>query len=159
MSQFAEPQPGLLPAEQRVPMAAPVVLDTNIVLDLLLFQDPATQPLRAALDTNALQWIATTPMRDELARVLTYPYILKSLAHHQRSAVDVLAGFDAQAQLTTVAPRASAICKDPDDQIFIDLAVTQRAHLLSKDKAVLCMKKRLLALDVSVATAINLIAV
>ena len=159
MSQAAVPQPSQLPADQRVPKAALVVLDTNIVLDLLLFQDPATLPLRAALDAHGLQWIATVPMRDELARVLTYPYIVKSLAHHQRSAADVLAGFDARAQLTAVASRTSAVCKDPDDQKFIDLAVAHRARLLSKDKAVLCMKKRLLALEVSVAAAINLIAV
>jgi len=140
-------------------VAAPVVLDTNIVLDLLLFQDPATLTLKAALGEHRLQWIATTPMRDELARVLSYPYIVKSLLHHGISAAEVLAGFDAQAQLIAVAPRASAVCKDPDDQKFIDLAVAHHAHLLSKDKAVLCMKKRLLALDVPVSIAINLIAV
>lgn len=140
-------------------MAAPVVLDTNIVLDLLLFQDPATLTLKAELAGNRLQWIATVPMRDELARVLTYPYIVKSLQHHHISADEVLAGFDAQVVSAEVAPRASAVCKDADDQKFIDLAVAHRARLLSKDKAVLCMKKRLLALDVSVATAINTIAV
>jgi putative PIN family toxin of toxin-antitoxin system len=132
-----------------------VVLDTNIVLDLLLFQDPATTKLKADLTEGRLQWIATTPMRDELARVLTYPYIVKSLAHHQRSAAEVLAGFDAQAQITAVAPRASAVCKDADDQIFIDLAVAHQALLLSKDKAVLCMKKRLLALSVKALIAIE----
>lgn len=155
MSLAADPLPAQLPAGQHVPLAAPVVLDTNIVLDLLLFQDPATLPLRAALEAQRLQWIATTPMRDELARVLTYPYIVKSLAHHQRSAVEVLVGFDAQAQITVVAPRASAVCKDADDQKFIDLAVVHQALLLSKDKAVLCMKKRLLALSVKALTAIE----
>lgn len=132
-----------------------MVLDTNIVLDLLLFQDPATLPLRAALDAQRLRWVATTPMRDELARVLTYPYIVKSLVHHQRSAAEVLVGFDAQAQITAVAPRASAVCKDADDQKFIDLAVVHQALLLSKDKAVLCMRKRLLALSVKALTAIE----
>lgn len=126
--------------------AAPsVVLDTNIVLDLLLFQDPATARLKAALTDGHLQWIATAPMRDELQRVLGYPYIVKSLTHHTISAAQVLAGFDAQVKLMAVAPRASAVCKDPDDQKFIDLAVAHRTLLLSKDKAVLCMKKRLLA--------------
>jgi putative PIN family toxin of toxin-antitoxin system len=155
VSQAAETPPSPPPTGQRVPAAAPVVLDTNIVLDLLLFQDPATLPLRAALDTQRLQWLATTPMRDELARVLTYPYIVKSMRHHQCSAAAVLAGFDAQVLITAVAPRASAICKDADDQKFIDLAVVHQALLLSKDKAVLCMKKRLLALSVKALTAIE----
>lgn len=130
------------------------VLDTNIVLDLLLFQDPATARLKAALTDGHLQWIATAAMRDELQRVLGYPYIVKSLTHHAISAAQVLAGFDAQVSLQAVAPRASAVCKDPDDQKFIDLAVAHKALLLSKDKAVLCMKKRLLAHGVLSHTAI-----
>jgi predicted nucleic acid-binding protein len=50
--------------------------------------------------------------------------------------------------------KAVVTCRDPDDQKFIDLAVQHRAVLLSKDKAVLCMKKRLLALDVIAQVAI-----
>jgi putative PIN family toxin of toxin-antitoxin system len=134
--------------------ATSVVLDTNIVLDLFVFKDPATVKLKAALAEGRLQWIATSAMRDELERVLGYPYIVRSLQHHAISAAQVLAWFDAQVRLVAVAPRASAVCKDPDDQKFIDLAVAHKALLLSKDKAVLCMKKRLLALDVPVHIAI-----
>ena len=46
------------------------------------------------------------------------------------------------------------VCKDTDDQKFIDLAAQHRAILLSKDKAVICMRKRLLTLDAHVATAL-----
>ena len=42
-------------------------------------------------------------------------------------------------------------CKDPDDQIFIDLAVAHRARLLSKDGAVQALRKRLAALGVEMA--------
>jgi putative PIN family toxin of toxin-antitoxin system len=131
-----------------------LVLDTNIVLDLLVFQDPATSALQQALRAQSLQWIATVSMRDELARVLAYPQIVKSLAYHTLSAADVLRGFDAQVKLEAVAMKAVVTCRDPDDQKFIDLAVQHRAVLLSKDKAVLCMKKRLLALDVIAQVAI-----
>jgi len=65
----------------------------------------------------------------------------------------VLAQFDRQAQLMAVAPKASVTCRDPDDQKFIDLAVAHRSRLLSKDRAVLCMAKRLLALEVQTSTA------
>jgi putative PIN family toxin of toxin-antitoxin system len=122
-----------------------IVLDTNIVLDLLVFSDPATPPLRAALEAGRLRWIATPSMREELARVLAYPQIVPRLAFYQLSAADVLAAFDRQVQLVEVAPRASMVCKDPDDQKFIDLAVAHRARLLSKDHAVLKLRKRLLA--------------
>lgn len=132
-----------------------IVLDTNIVLDAFVFNDPATQPLKLALAAKKIQWIATKAMRDELARVLGYPKIALRLAFHQRSAVDVLAQFDGQAQWLDAAPKASVTCRDPDDQKFIDLAVAHKSALLSKDRAVLCMAKRLLALDVRASAAIN----
>ncbi len=145
-----------------------LVLDTNIVLDIFVFQDPATEPLRQALADKRWRWIATAPMRDELARVLSYPQIVRRLATHgapitaqATKATDaapawVLAHFDAQMHSVPVAAKASVTCKDPDDQKFIDLAVAEQALLLSKDKAVLCMKKRLLALGVTAQCAIDL---
>ena len=126
-------------------VAQHVVLDTNIVLDLCVFSDPATLPLHAALQSGALQWIATQTMRDELERVLAYPNIAPRLTYYQRTAQDVLAQFDALVALHPVAAKASVTCKDADDQKFIDLAIAHRAILLSKDKAVLCMAKRLAA--------------
>ena len=131
-----------------------IVLDTNIVLDLLVFQDPATQPLQLLLHSGALQWVATAPMRDELQRVLGYRQIVPRLAYYQRSAEEVLAQFDRLVRLHVVSPKAGVTCADPDDQKFIDLAVAHRATLLSKDRAVLCMAKRLLAMGVQVQPAI-----
>jgi len=134
-----------------------VVVDTNIVLDMLVFQDPATQPLIQALVAQQLRWIATPAMREELVRVLAYPQVVKRLQATQPAAsgaLEVLARFDAQVQRVDVAPKAPVTCKDPDDQKFIDLAVLHKARLLSKDKAVLCMKKRLLALGVLAGTAL-----
>jgi len=131
-----------------------IVLDTNIVLDLLVFDDPATPPLKDALDSRRLQWIATPAMREELVRVLAYPHIAARLAHYQLGADAVLAAFDQQVQIVETAPRVSCVCKDPDDQKFIDLAVAHRALLLSKDHAVLRLKRRLLPLGVSAAPAL-----
>jgi putative PIN family toxin of toxin-antitoxin system len=132
-----------------------VVLDTNIVLDAFVFDDPAAHALKHALASNQVQWLATKAMRDELERVLSYAKILPRMAFYKVTAAHVLAQFDGQAMLVDTAPRASAICKDPDDQKFIDLAVSHKALLLSKDNAVLCMKKRLLALSVQAREAIN----
>lgn len=133
---------------------ANIVLDTNIVLDLFVFGDPATVPLREALAQRTQQWIATPAMREELARVLAYPQIVKSLAHHGIAAASVLGQFDAQVHVVDAAPKASVTCKDPDDQKFIDLAVAHGAQLLSKDNAVLCMAKRLQALGVRTDVAL-----
>ena len=131
-----------------------IVLDTNIVLDVFVFNDPATLPLKEALAAQKIEWIATQPMRDELERVLAYPKIVVRLAFYQLSATQVLAQFDGQARIVDVAPKAGVTCTDPDDQKFIDLAVAHTSRLLSKDNAVLRMAKRLLALDVIARTAI-----
>ncbi len=133
-----------------------IVLDTNIVLDLLLFNDPGTQALKLALNSRQIQWLATPAMRDELVRVLAYPRIMARLASYQLDAQQVLAQFDGQARLVEAAAKASVTCRDPDDQKFIDLAVAHKTTLLSKDRAVLCMKKRLSILGVRAQMAMNL---
>ena len=130
-----------------------IVLDTNIVLDAFLFNDPAAEPIRRALANNALDWLVTQPMRDELVRVLAYPKIAARLALYKLSASDVLARFDQHAHIVDVAPKASVTCSDADDQKFIDLAVQHRALILSKDGDVLSMKKRLVAQGIRVQAA------
>jgi putative PIN family toxin of toxin-antitoxin system len=122
----------------------PWVIDTNIVLDLWLFEDPATVPLRAALQSGRITHLATSSMREELARVLTYPHILKRMAKSNTQAQDILQRFDEHLLAAEPAAKAPCTCKDPDDQKFIDLAVAHAVPLLSKDAAILCMKKRLL---------------
>ena len=135
-----------------------IVLDTNIALDLLLFANPASQPLRQLLASRQKHWVATMPMRDELARVLDYPLLAARLLKQQQTASQLLALWDAQVQLQPVAAKAPYTCKDADDQKFIDLAVAHRAPLLSKDRAVLSMAKRLLTLGVVVASGWGAIA-
>jgi predicted nucleic acid-binding protein len=119
------------------------VLDTNIVLDLWVFDEPKAADLRTRVETGTSGWIATAAMREELARVLAYPQIAKRLVHRALPADAVLGHFDRWAQLQPDAPKAPYACKDADDQKFIDLAVQHTAALHSKDAQVLCMKKRL----------------
>ena len=128
-----------------------VVLDTNMVLDLFVFTDPATQALALLLERGALRWIAAPAMRAELARVLTYPHIAARLQAGANTAEAVLAQFDARVTLVPAATKAAFTCKDADDQQFIDLALAHQALLLSKDRAVLCMARRLRSLGVQVA--------
>jgi len=135
-----------------------VVLDTNVVLDLFVFNDPAAQPLKDALLARRLRWLATPAMRDELARVLAYPKIIPRLASCQLSAAAVLAQFDQHVQSVGAAAKAAVTCADPDDQKFIDLAVAHQTTLLSKDKAVLCMTKRLAVIGVRAQRAIDFVA-
>jgi len=128
-----------------------VVLDTNIVLDLFVFADEATAGLCAALEGGALRWLATAEMRGELARVLAYPQIAPRLAHRAITAAEVLARFDRHARIADAAAKAPFTCKDPDDQRFVDLAAAHGAWLLSKDKAVLALARRLARVGAQVA--------
>ena len=120
-----------------------VVIDTNRVLDLWLFDDPQVTALRQVVRGGAVRWLATAAMRGELARVLGYPPIAAQLQRRRRDAAQVLAAFDRWARLMPVAPSSAVRCADPDDQMFIDLAVAWRAGLFSKDGEVLTLGRRL----------------
>ncbi|GAB2607714.1 hypothetical protein GCM10027034_46200 [Ramlibacter solisilvae] len=134
-----------------------LVLDTNVVLDLFVFDDQAARALHQRLHAGEVKWLATAAMREELARVLVYPQIAARLAAGGLGAEGVLAQFDRFACLAEAPQAAPVACTDGDDQKFIDLAVAHRATLLSKDAAVLKLRKRLVALDVGVAPALSLL--
>jgi len=129
------------------------VLDTNVVLDLLVFGDKSTDALKQMLALGRLRWLATSAMRQELARVLAYPQIERRLAEPGLAAQTVLNLFDRQSQAVPAAPRAPLTCEDPDDQMFVDLAVANRCLLISKDQAVLKLKRHLLSYGVQVTCA------
>jgi predicted nucleic acid-binding protein len=92
-------------------------------------------------------------MRDELERVLAYPKIMSRMAFYKVSSDSVMQQFDKTVTLVESAPKAAWVCKDPDDQKFIDLAVQHQTQLFSKDRAVLCMAKRLQSAGVLVHLA------
>ena len=121
----------------------PLVIDTNIVLDLLVFQDEKMQPLLADIEQGVVRWLATQPMRDELERVLDYATVQPRMHWHGLTSSQVLAQFDALINTVAVADKVPVTCGDADDQKFLDLAACHRATLISKDKLVLKCRKRL----------------
>ena len=129
-----------------------LVIDTNIVLDLLVFEDPAVVPLRDAVHQGHVVWLATAAMRDEFERVLGYAQIARRLVARNLPGPELLAQFDRWSRPVPPVARAPVRCGDPDDQIFVDLAVAHQAHLLSKDALVLRLRKRLAALGVVVSS-------
>lgn len=127
-----------------------LVIDTNRVLDLWLFDDPAVDTVRAQICGGQARWLATAAMRAELAEVLNYPGLVRQLQRRGRAADAVLAAFDRWARPADPAPPAPVRCRDGDDQIFVDLAVHWRATLLSKDHEVCVLAPRLAPLGVVV---------
>lgn len=115
-----------------------LVVDTNVWLDWLIFDDARVRPLAVALRARRVSAIATPPMLDELEAVLARPGF--ALAADQREAM--LARVRAAVRLSAPAPDCRLPCTDPDDRKFIDLAVAQRADwLLSRDKALLRLRR------------------
>lgn len=114
-----------------------------MVLDWLLFRNPACSLLEARIQVQQIRWVASVEMRDELAHVLArgmlddwHPGESKLWAHWDRYCV----------LASPRAPTGDASrmrCTDPDDQKFIDLALAHGARwLLSRDRAVLKLARR-----------------
>ena len=132
------------------PLDAPprITLDTNVVLDWLVFRNPAVLPLVAAIEADRVQWVACASMRNELARTLGYDNLVHWAPDRERA----LATFDAHARLLPHPATLPALrCNDPDDQVFLDLAVEAGARwLLSHDRALLRLARRARGLGVAV---------
>jgi uncharacterized protein len=118
-----------------------VVLDTNIVLDWLIFEDGGMPELMAALNERRFTIATNADCIDELKRVLNYP-IFKLTEAEQEIALAKYLEFT-----TIIEPRASLLgrvprCRDNDDQKFLELAAhAGAAALISKDNAVLGLHK------------------
>ncbi|HEY5851313.1 MAG TPA: putative toxin-antitoxin system toxin component, PIN family [Lysobacter sp.] len=121
-----------------------IVLDTNVCLDLFVFDDPRVAALRSALAAGDVLAVTDDECRDEWLRVLAYPQL--RLDEAARSAA--IATFDAQVQrlplpAATVPDGALPRCADPDDQKFLRLAFASGARwLLSRDDALLVLARR-----------------
>lgn len=123
-------------------MSLQLVLDTQVWLDWLHFEDPRCAVLAERHAVGAVRLIADPAVRDEWQRVLGYA----TFALDARSREVLLDDFDRRCTLLQAAEpnRALPRCKDPDDQPFIDLAVRGGAGaILSRDRALLALDRRL----------------
>jgi putative PIN family toxin of toxin-antitoxin system len=123
-----------------------LVLDTNIWLEWLVFEDPGIVPIRNAVGTGRVEVYVDAVCEEELARVLARGFAKRTL--------------DAQAQAACIAqcrrlakridgglPQAERAklpaCRDPDDQKFLEAALAAGAQfLITKDRELLEVGKR-----------------
>lgn len=131
-----------------------LVIDTNVTLDLLLFNSQIAAPLLTAVDDGRALWLTAAYCRDELSRVLTYPEF--RLEEHrqqeirQRYASLTAAGDMPSRSTSETALRPLPKCRDPDDQPFLELAVAAGADLLiTRDRQLLRLKKRIALLGLA----------
>ena len=118
-----------------------LVLDTQVWLDWLVFDDPGIRPVRNAVSLKRAQVLIDAACEAELVRVLAYDL--------GRRSIDAAAQAAALAQCRRLATRLDVPlspgaraglprCSDPDDQKFLECAAAARADLLvSKDRALL----------------------
>lgn len=130
-----------------------VVLDTNTVLDWLVFGDAPAGLVGAAIREGRLKWLASPRMLAELQAVLRRP-----LSERWNLARERALTIDAGELITLCAEPAVAsarlLCRDPADQVFIDLARTHSpAILLTRDRALLTLRRRATAFGVVIANA------
>ena len=126
-----------------------LVLDTNVVLDCLVFCDSATRDLTAAIEARRVQALVHQHALDELERVLAYPQCRLALTE-QRQVLDrylaaaTLAPMpDGFSRDTLLLPPGFPHCRDRDDEPFLALAYHTRADgLVTKDKAVLKLRRK-----------------
>ncbi|HEX5373210.1 MAG TPA: PIN domain-containing protein [Aquabacterium sp.] len=115
-----------------------VILDTNALLDWRVFKDPAAHPIAEAILAGRMRWLACPSMEQEWHQVWPRSY----LKPWQPEPMLTLTVFQ-HATLVDEPPRGPLRCKDPDDQVFIDLALhTQARWLFTKDAALLKLARR-----------------
>lgn len=119
-----------------------LVLDTNVCLDLFVFHDPRWALLRSALEKGDVEAVTREDCRMEWNIVLNYKHLPLDDVSRAQSATQ----FDTL--ISCIAPVLRAdiilpICRDRDDQKFLQLACDAYADvLITKDKALLKLARR-----------------
>ncbi|HTP62692.1 MAG TPA: putative toxin-antitoxin system toxin component, PIN family [Burkholderiales bacterium] len=123
-----------------------LVLDTNIWLDWLVFQDTGIAHIRQLQGARHLEICIDAVCEAELVRVLGYPFGKRQLNGTEQAAAiarcrRIVTRVDAAAPAGDRA-RLPA-CRDPDDQKFLEAALAARADwLITKDRALLDLARK-----------------
>lgn len=142
-----------------------VVLDTNVVLDWLLFDHFSVHPLRDRIRDGRVVVLTYPGAVTELRRVLGY----RQFELDEMRQADVIARYYAQAHFVPDTervrieamelPKGFPRCRDPDDNHFLALAYHAKvAALVSKDKRVLKCRRRALAFGFTILNVPQAIA-
>lgn len=118
-----------------------VVLDTQVWLDWLVFDDPGVATLREAHAAGRVEIVIDAECEAELVRVLGY-----DLGRHSLDATGRWCCLERARALASriaqVPDAALPACRDPDDQKFVSLARFARAAwLITRDGALLEMAR------------------
>ena len=118
-----------------------IVLDTNVCLDLFVFNDPRWDGLLAALESGTVEAITRADCRDEYLVVLHYKHLPLDDTSRPLSAER----FDRLIKVVAPEPKPVRlpVCTDKDDQKFLEVARDAAAEILiTKDKALLKLARK-----------------
>jgi putative PIN family toxin of toxin-antitoxin system len=126
-----------------------LVLDTNVVLDCWVFEDPRVSQLTAAIEAGGVRPLVHEVTLDELRRVLSYPQFSLDETEQQQLLQRYVASAspvpmpEAYDRLTPQLPPGFPRCRDPDDEPFLALALHGRADaLITKDRDILKLRRK-----------------
>jgi putative PIN family toxin of toxin-antitoxin system len=121
------------------PLHPRAVIDTNVLLDFWVFDDAASRPLRAAVESGQVNALRSGDSVDEFTQVIMREKF--ELATEAR--FGILRDWDRLATPVERVFAAPFACSDQADQKFLDLAYTARADwLVTRDNALLKLARR-----------------
>ena len=127
-----------------------VVFDTNVLLDLFVFNDFRALHLKQALLEHKIDAFASPKTLEEFADVISRPLFSLESTEQEK----ILLQWKSLARILddqSLLPSPWR-CQDPDDQIFLDLAFTAKpCTLISKDNEVLKFAARAAKEDVLIS--------
>lgn len=106
------------------------VIDTNVFVSGIFWKGPPHKIL-TAWSKGSFQWIISQSILEEYRRVLAELSNQYPLVRTER----ILELLELNAELVTSVPFVHSICKDPDDDKFLEAALAARAeYVVSGDK-------------------------
>jgi putative PIN family toxin of toxin-antitoxin system len=104
------------------------VLDTNLVLSALIFQQGRLVPLRTLWQTGAIRPLVSRLTVAELMRALGYPKFKLTASEQEELLADYLPY--CETHVMSQPPPATPACRDPADVPFLQLALASNADAL-----------------------------
>jgi uncharacterized protein len=123
-----------------------LVLDTNVWLDWLVFEDTGIAHIRQLQEAGRVEILVDAVCEAEFAEVITRKFARKTLdAAAQAAALAQYRRLTTRLEMQLTPPERARLprCRDPDDQKFLELAFASGADVLvTRDRALLEIFRR-----------------
>ena len=108
-----------------------------------MFEDPGIAPIRDAVAAGAAEVYVDAACEEELARVLARGVAKRTFDAEACMDKYRLLGRRIEVPLSAAERARLPVCRDPDDQKFLEAALAARAQfLVSKDRELLALERK-----------------